>query len=64
MGLRSFLDDIAPHRQQRDGAAWSVEWHALPQLCMATAKALELAVSLAQELRPDPAAGSSLIRRR
>ena len=26
------------HRQQRDGAAWELEWHALPQVCMATNK--------------------------
>jgi len=25
------------HRQQRDGAAWMLEWRALPQICMACA---------------------------
>ena len=44
------------HRQQRDGAAWMLEWHALPQICMATAKALALALDLARELQPDAAA--------
>jgi 3-carboxy-cis,cis-muconate cycloisomerase len=44
------------HRQQRDGAAWMLEWHALPQICMATAKALVLAHDLARELQPNAAA--------
>jgi 3-carboxy-cis,cis-muconate cycloisomerase len=44
------------HRQQRDGVAWSLEWHALPQVCMATAKSLQLAIVLAETLRPDAAA--------
>jgi 3-carboxy-cis,cis-muconate cycloisomerase len=44
------------HRQQRDGVAWALEWHALPQICMATARALALAFELARELQPDAAA--------
>jgi 3-carboxy-cis,cis-muconate cycloisomerase len=44
------------HRQQRDGVAWSLEWHALPQVCMATARALQLATALTEALRPDAAA--------
>jgi 3-carboxy-cis,cis-muconate cycloisomerase len=44
------------HRQQRDGVAWAVEWHALPQVCMATAKSLSLAHELARELEPDATA--------
>lgn len=42
------------HRQQRDGVAWSLEWHALPQVCMATAQALKLALELADVLQPKP----------
>ncbi|UCH40765.1 MAG: adenylosuccinate lyase family protein, partial [Gammaproteobacteria bacterium] len=41
------------HRQQRDGVAWSLEWHALPQVCMATARALQLALELVENLQPD-----------
>jgi len=43
------------HRQQRDGVAWAQEWHALPQICMATAKALALALDLTRELQPNAA---------
>ena len=41
------------HRQQRDGAAWMLEWHALPQTCMACGRALQLSVALVTQLRPD-----------
>ena len=44
------------HRQQRDGVAWALEWHALPQICMASAKALALALDLVRELQPNAAA--------
>ncbi len=42
------------HRQQRDGAAWMLEWHALPQLCAAGGRALQLAIPLLMRLQPDP----------
>ncbi len=42
------------HRQQRDGAAWLVEWHALPQICAATGRALQLAIALLTRMEPDP----------
>jgi len=41
------------HRQQRDGAAWMLEWHALPQICMACGRALQLAVAQVTQLKPD-----------
>jgi 3-carboxy-cis,cis-muconate cycloisomerase len=41
------------HRQQRDGAAWMLEWHALPQICMACGRALSVSVALVTQLRPD-----------
>lgn len=44
------------HRQQRDGAAWSMEWLALPQICVATAKTLTLGLELIQGLHPNAAA--------
>jgi 3-carboxy-cis,cis-muconate cycloisomerase len=40
------------HRQQRDGAAWMLEWHALPQICMACGRALQLSLSLVIQLQP------------
>lgn len=40
------------HRQQRDGAAWMLEWHALPQICMACGCALQLAISIVTQLQP------------
>ena len=41
------------HQQQRDGVAWALEWHALPQICMASAKALVLGFDLAGDLQPN-----------
>lgn len=52
----SLMTQSLLHTQQRDGVAWSLEWHALPQVCMATARALQLATALAEALRPDAAA--------
>ncbi len=43
------------HRQQRDGAAWLLEWFALPQTCLAAGRALQLAIALLTRLAPDPA---------
>ena len=40
------------HRQQRDGAAWMLEWHALPQICMACGRSLQLALSMITQLQP------------
>ncbi len=42
------------HREQRDGIAWALESHALPTVCMASARALALAVALVEELQPNP----------
>ncbi len=43
------------HAQEREGAAWALEWHALPQVCMAAAAATAHAWRLAETLEPDPA---------
>lgn len=40
---------------ERDGAAWTLEWLSLPQLCLAAAGALRQAETLTADLRPDPA---------
>jgi len=43
------------HRQQRDGAAWALEWHALPQICMACGRSLQLGIALLASLEVDAA---------
>jgi 3-carboxy-cis,cis-muconate cycloisomerase len=45
----------AIHAEERDGAAWALEWLALPQLVVAAGACLRHATSLAGSLRPDPA---------
>lgn len=54
--LAAALQGAAVHRQQRDGAAWFVEWLTLPQLCISTGRALTLALDLAHRISPMPAA--------
>ena len=44
------------HRQQRDGAAWFVEWLTLPQLCISTGAAISRAQDLMQAIQPQPRA--------
>jgi 3-carboxy-cis,cis-muconate cycloisomerase len=53
-GLDGTMTQALLHRQQRDGAAWMLEWHALPQICMACGRALQLAISLVTQLQPVP----------
>ncbi len=43
------------HAEERDGAAWALEWLALPQIVVATAAALRHADGLAATLTPDAA---------
>lgn len=51
--LNSVIQSAAAHRQQRDGAAWIGEWLSLPQICMASARALGAACELALGLAPE-----------
>ena len=53
--MEGLMTQAMLHRQQRDGVAWSLEGHALPQICMATARALTLALELLEGLRPNAA---------
>jgi 3-carboxy-cis,cis-muconate cycloisomerase len=53
---QALMTEAVLHRQQRDGVAWALEWHALPQVCMATARGLQLATTLAETLQPDAVA--------
>ena len=43
------------HAAERDGAAWGVEWHALPQLVGATCGALKHGAALARDMEPEGA---------
>ena len=54
--LSAAMQGAGLHRQQRDGAAWFVEWLTLPQLCISTGRALALALDLAHRITPDAAA--------
>jgi 3-carboxy-cis,cis-muconate cycloisomerase len=54
--LGALMGESMEHRQQRDGVAWSLEWHALPQICMACARGLEIATALARDMQPVAAA--------
>ena len=69
IALAGALQGAGLHRQQRDGAAWFVEWLTLPQMCILTGRALALALDLAQRITPVPEAmakgladGAGLIR--
>ncbi|NDV02833.1 lyase family protein [Pseudoroseicyclus tamaricis] len=42
-----------PHAEERDGAAWALEWLVLPQMLEATGAALAHAATLAETLRPN-----------
>ncbi|TYO88519.1 lyase family protein [Oceanicella actignis] len=53
--LAGSMNDALLHEGERDGAAWALEWHALPQLCVGAAGGLRHAAALAADLRPDPA---------
>lgn len=53
VAMDGLMNEALLHRQQRDGIGWALEWHALPQICMACACALNLARTLALELEPD-----------
>lgn len=52
--LNASMQTALVHRQQRDGAAWMLEWMALPQMCMGVARALTVATELARTMTPDP----------
>jgi len=55
-GLNANIQGALSHRQQRDGAAWMLEWLSLPQIVMGTAKALSVADGLVPDIEPQPEA--------
>lgn len=53
VALSSAIQNAGIHRQQRDGAAWFVEWLTVPQLCISTGRGIALALDLAGRISPD-----------
>ncbi|AYF03602.1 adenylosuccinate lyase family protein (plasmid) [Paracoccus yeei] len=53
VALAGAIQGAGLHRQQRDGAAWFVEWLTLPQLCISAGRAIALAQDLAGAISPD-----------
>lgn len=53
VALNSAIQGALPHRQQRDGAAWMVEWISLPQIAMASGRALAAAKELVSGITPN-----------
>ncbi|MBK4214628.1 adenylosuccinate lyase family protein [Paracoccus caeni] len=56
IALAATMQGAGLHRQQRDGAAWFVEWLTLPQLCISTGACLARAAELSAKITPQPAA--------
>ena len=55
-GIVGRLYEAQLHAQEREGAAWALEWLTLPQIIIATAAALRHAQGLADTLEAQPAA--------
>ena len=53
--LDGAMTQVLVHRQQRDGAMWMLEWHALPQICMACGRSLQLGIAMLAGLEVDAA---------
>ncbi len=54
LALNGAMHGAVLHREQRDGAAWMLEWLNLPQICMCCARALSAAQEISPALRPNP----------
>jgi 3-carboxy-cis,cis-muconate cycloisomerase len=52
--LNTALQSATLHREQRDGAAWFMEWMSLGQICVMLARALSATQELANSITPDP----------
>lgn len=44
------VNESLVHDHERDGRSWKTEWHAIPELTMAAGKALELLLSMVENL--------------
>lgn len=56
VGLNSVMQGAATHTQERDATAWISEWMTLPQMCLATGRAAQIALDLAKGIAPNPEA--------
>lgn len=52
-GLLASAHHAAIHELERSGAAWTLEWLALPQMAVLTGASLRLGLEVASSLRPD-----------
>ncbi|QQA44888.1 lyase family protein [Pelagovum pacificum] len=53
VGLNHTIQAAQVHTLQRDGSAWIGEWLALPQVCIAMNRALDIAATLAEGITPN-----------
>lgn len=53
LALAAAVQGATVHRQQRDGAAWFVEWLTLPQTCISTGRSIGLALEIVEGITPD-----------
>lgn len=53
--LSGAMQEAVIFAHERDGAAWTLEWMNLPQICVAAGAATRHAVALARSLQPDAA---------
>ncbi|MEX5729868.1 3-carboxy-cis,cis-muconate cycloisomerase [Rhodovulum iodosum] len=56
VGLNANMQGALAHRQQRDAAAYLVEWLSLPQIVMGAARGLAVAEALVPAIEPQPSA--------
>lgn len=49
----SILAEGAAHEHERDGRSWKAEWHAIPEIAMAGAKAVQLVADLIAGIQVD-----------
>ena len=50
-GLAGTLQQSMVHEYERSGAAWTIEWLTLPQMCETTGASLRLAQQLLRQIR-------------
>jgi len=48
------MEEAMVHSGERDGGAWAIEWHALPQVIGASCGALKHALDAARNMQPEP----------
>ena len=51
--MDGLMTQAMSHRQQRDGAAWTLEWHALPQVCQIDQESIQIQMDIPAHRRTD-----------